>query len=98
MNPISPTCFSRHLPIQGLGKLEMPNDPAAFKDMLIDCVSKLNVSAANTDQTASSLAGGAINPTNVLAPSRQADMTVHVMMQIQDQLVSAYHEVQDIRV
>jgi flagellar hook-basal body complex protein FliE len=86
IHAVQPIHVPSSMPLAGPGKVDLPQGAESFRAVLADSVKQLQ-SAAQGEQLAG--LGG-------LAP--QTDLTMHVMMQIQDRIVGAYQEVQNIRV
>ena len=71
----------------------------SFKDYLLDSIKEVNSMQGQADKAVENLAtGGDVNPTEVLTAVQKADLTFRMMMQIRNKLVSAYQEIQSIRV
>ncbi|HZZ73866.1 MAG TPA: flagellar hook-basal body complex protein FliE, partial [Pirellulales bacterium] len=72
---------------------------SSFKDFLLDSLRDVNAAQQQADKAVENLAtGGDANPTEVLTAVQKADIAFRMMMQIRNKLVSAYQEVQAIRV
>jgi flagellar hook-basal body complex protein FliE len=81
------------------GKAEGPQDPAAFKNFLLNSIQEVNSMQQDADQAVEKLAtGGDVNPAEVLTAVQKADIAFKLMMQIRNKMVQAYQEVQNIRV
>ena len=71
----------------------------SFKDYLLDSIKEVNSMQGQADKAVENLAtGGDVNPTEVLTAVQKADLAFRMMMQIRNKLVSAYQEIQSIRV
>jgi flagellar hook-basal body complex protein FliE len=82
------------LSIQGLAPPATSSGADAFKNLLVDSVGRLD-----TTQAIPPSAGGVeLTAAGTPATIEQTDVTLGVMMQIQDKLLGAYHEIQDMRI
>jgi flagellar hook-basal body complex protein FliE len=97
--------------ISSLSNLQLPNLPtmpaglgngptdASFKNMLVESIQQVNSMQQQADAAVEDMATGKeINPVEVLTAVQKADMAFRLTMQIRNKLVSAYQEVQNIRV
>lgn len=99
INPISSINVSPRLSIQGLDQIATSDQADAFKNLLIDSLRQLDAASPNAGHAISPAAdGGKPTAAHVLATIEQTDAALGVMMQIQDRLLGAYHEIQNIRV
>ena len=114
MNPISSTSFpASQLNIARLGQqpgvapLQLsPNELGAtdgaqqpFKNMLLEALNQVNNMQQEADQAVQQLVtGGDVNPAEVLTSLQKADMSFRLMLQIRNKLVSAWQEVNNIRI
>ena len=97
INSISSAPLS--LPGKPLGAMEGPQENAAFKNMLVDSIQKVNSMQQDADHAVEQLmTGGDVNPAEVLTAVQKADIAFRMMMQIRNKLVQAYNEVQNIRI
>ncbi|HWC88293.1 MAG TPA: flagellar hook-basal body complex protein FliE [Pirellulales bacterium] len=96
-------------PIQGLSSspLLLPQAPAgaegatgtSFKDFLLDSLGEVNSMQLDANKAVEALAtGGDVSPGEVMTAVQKADLAFRMMMQIRNKLVSAYQDVQNIRV
>jgi flagellar hook-basal body complex protein FliE len=87
------------LPISpgGVAKTEATND--SFKNYLLDSIKQVNTMQKDADSAVEKLmTGGDVNPAEVLTAVQKADLAFKMMIQVRNKLVSAYEEVQAIRV
>ncbi len=70
-----------------------------FKDLLVGSIGEVNMLQQRADQAVEKLmTGGEIGTAEVLTAVQKADIAFKMMMQIRNKLVSAYQEIQGIRV
>jgi flagellar hook-basal body complex protein FliE len=70
-----------------------------FTDFLRDSLQEVNSMQADADKAVQQLiTGGDVNPAEVLTAVQKADMSFRLMMQIRNKLVSAYQEINNIRI
>jgi flagellar hook-basal body complex protein FliE len=112
MNPISASSFpASPLQIARLGQQPglapmQPNElgqaegaQQPFKNMLLEALDQVNNMQAEADQAVQQLVtGGDVNPAEVLTSLQKADMSFRLMLQIRNKLVSAWQEVNNIRI
>jgi flagellar hook-basal body complex protein FliE len=99
MNPISNVGAAGTLPALMPAKTEAASGAGSFKDMLLHSIDEVNSMQQSADQAVEQLAtGGDVNPAEVLTAVQKADLAFHLMMQIRNKIVSAYQEVQNVRV
>jgi len=71
----------------------------SFKDYLIDSIQEVNSMQKDADTAVERLASGEdVTPAEVLTAVQKADIAFRLMMQVRNKIVSAYQEVQNIRV
>src|SRR4051794_30715833 len=76
------------------GAVEKP-----FKDFMMEALNEVNNMQADADKAVQQmLTGGEANPAEVLTAVQKADMSFKLMMQIRNKLVSAYQEINAIRI
>ncbi|HEY5316234.1 MAG TPA: flagellar hook-basal body complex protein FliE [Pirellulales bacterium] len=97
-------------PIQGLSSspLMLPQAPAgaagasgtpSFKDFLMDSLNEVNSMQLDANKAVEALATGQdVSPGQVMTAVQKADLAFRMMMQIRNKLVSAYEDVQNIKV
>jgi flagellar hook-basal body complex protein FliE len=74
-------------------------DGTSFKDYLVDSIKQVNSMQQDADRAVETLfTGGDVNPAEVLTAVQKADIAFRMLMQIRNKLVSAYQEIQDIRI
>ena len=74
------------------------NGPS-FKDVLVDSIHQVNSMQQQADKAVESMVtGGDVNPAEVLTAVQKADLAFRMMMQIRNKLVSAYEDIQNIRI
>jgi flagellar hook-basal body complex protein FliE len=74
-------------------------DGPSFKDYLVDSINQVNSMQQDADRAVETmLTGGDVNPAQVLTAVQKADLAFRMLMQIRNKLVSAYEEIQDIRI
>jgi flagellar hook-basal body complex protein FliE len=96
---------------QGMGKLgfkmDDPNRPMSeqeikrttFKDLILGGIGEVNMLQQRADGSVEKLmCGGEIGMAEVLTAVQKADIAFKMMMQIRNKLVSAYQEIQNMRV
>jgi flagellar hook-basal body complex protein FliE len=72
---------------------------ASFKNVLLDSIQQVNTMQQDANRAVEHLAtGGEISPAEVFSAVQKADLAFRMMMQVRNKLVSAYQEVQNIRV
>lgn len=84
------------LPLQtgGASSAQQP-----FKSFLIESLNQVNSMQQDADRAVQQLVtGGDVNPAEVLTTVQKADMSFRLMLQIRNKLVSAFQEVNNIRV
>jgi flagellar hook-basal body complex protein FliE len=70
-----------------------------FTDFLRDSLNEVNSMQAEADKAVQQLiTGGDVNPAEVLTAVQKADMSFRLMMQIRNKLVSAYQEINNVRI
>ena len=98
-------------PRQGMGKLgykmDNPDRPMSveemkrttFKDLVLGGIGEVNMMQQRADGAVEKLmCGGEIGMAEVLTAVQKADIAFKMMMQIRNKLVSAYQEIQNMRV
>lgn len=99
---IGPIASQAAIPSQlSLGQVQngVTGAQSTFKDMLVDSVRQVNAMQQDANQAVENLmSGGDVNPAEVLTAVQKADLAFRLTMQIRNKLVSAYQEVQNIRV
>jgi flagellar hook-basal body complex protein FliE len=96
---------------QGMGKLghkmDDPDRPmtvdemkrTTFKDLVLGGIGEVNMMQQKADHAIEKLmCGGEIGMAEVLTAVQKADIAFKMMMQIRNKLVSAYQEIQNMRV
>jgi flagellar hook-basal body complex protein FliE len=74
-------------------------DGSSFKNMLLDSIEQVNTMQQDANKAMESFAtGGDTSPAEVLTAVQKADLAFRMMMQIRNKLVSAYQDIQAIRV
>ena len=82
----------------GVGNLQQGEGPS-FKDYLLDSIKQVNTMQQDADKAVETLfTGGDVNPAEVLTAVQKADLAFRMMMQIRNKLVSAYEDIQNIRI
>ena len=77
----------------------MEQKQVSFRDLLLGSVQEVNQMQQNADVAVETLmTGGDIGTAEVLTAVQKADIAFKLMMQIRNKLVSAYQEIQNIRV
>jgi flagellar hook-basal body complex protein FliE len=80
----------------GVGSAE---GTTSFKDFLLNSIHEVNSMQQDANRAVETLAtGGDIGPAEVLTAVQKADIAFRMMMQVRNKLVSAYQEVQNVRV
>ena len=71
----------------------------SFKDLLLRSIDEVNSMQQSADQAVEQLAtGGDVSPAEVLTAVQKADIAFKLMMQIRNKIVSAYQEIQNVRI
>lgn len=71
----------------------------SFAGYLMDSLKQVNSMQAEANHAVETLAvGGEVNPAEVLTAVQKADLAFRLTMQIRNKLVSAYQEIQNIRI
>ena len=74
-------------------------DASSFKDFLLNSLDEVNSMQLDANKAVEAMATGQdIGPGEVLTAVQKADLAFRMMMQIRNKLVSAYQDVQNIRV
>lgn len=74
-------------------------DGASFKEFLLNSLDEVNSMQVDANKAVEAMATGQdISPGEVLTAVQKADLAFRMMMQIRNKLVSAYQDVQQIRV
>lgn len=74
-------------------------DAGSFKNFLLDSIDQVNSMQQDANRAVEHLAtGGDVSPAEVFTAVQKADLAFRMMMQVRNKLVSAYQEVQNIRV
>jgi flagellar hook-basal body complex protein FliE len=82
----------------GIGGAQQSEGPS-FKDYLLDSIKQVNTMQQDADRAVETLfTGGDVNPAEVLTAVQKADLAFRMMMQIRNKLVSAYEDIQNIRI
>ncbi|WP_254512055.1 flagellar hook-basal body complex protein FliE [Anatilimnocola floriformis] len=70
-----------------------------FKNMLLEALDQVNNMQQESDKAVQQLVtGDDVNPAEVLTSLQKADMSFRLMMQVRNKLVSAWQEVNNIRI
>lgn len=97
INQLGQSAGALKLPPTELGGVEGAQQP--FKNMLLEALGQVNNMQQEADQAVQQLVtGGDVNPAEVLTSLQKADMSFRLMMQIRNKLVSAWQEVNNIRI
>ena len=97
INQLGQSAGSLKLQPTELGGVEGTQQP--FKNMLLEALGQVNNMQQEADQAVQQLVtGGDVNPAEVLTSLQKADMSFRLMMQIRNKLVSAWQEVNNIRI
>jgi flagellar hook-basal body complex protein FliE len=77
----------------------MEQKQASFRDLLLGSIQEVNQMQQNADFAVETMmTGGDIGTAEVLTAVQKADIAFKLMMQIRNKLVSAFQEIQNIRV
>lgn len=99
MQPITNLSTPLSLPSQVTNKIGQTQDAKSFKDFLVDSIQEVNSMQQDADKAIEQMAaGGDVTPAEVLTAVQKADIAFRMMMQVRNKIVSAYQEVQNIRV
>ena len=105
--PASPLNIAQLGQAPGAGALKLPSNELGgvngtqqpFKNMLLEALDQVNNMQQEADQAVQQLVtGGDVNPAEVLTQLQKADMSFRLMLQIRNKLVSAWQEVNNIRI
>lgn len=105
--PASPLNIAQLGQQSGMAQLRAPGNEIGaangaqqpFKNMLLEALDQVNNMQQEADQAVQQLVtGGEVNPAEVLTSLQKADMSFRLMMQIRNKLVSAWQEVNNIRI
>jgi flagellar hook-basal body complex protein FliE len=78
---------------------DSPAGTPSFKDVLLQGIDQVNSMQQQADHAVESLlTGGEVNPAEVLTAVQKADLAFRMAMQIRNKLVTAWQEVQAVRV
>jgi flagellar hook-basal body complex protein FliE len=70
-----------------------------FKNILLEAIGQVNSMQTQANEAVQQLVtGGDVNPAEVLTTLQKADISFRMMLQIRNKLVSAYQEVNNIRI
>ena len=87
------------LPPVNLPDAAAPPAGQPFKNILLESLNQVNNMQQEADRAVQQLVtGGDVNPAEVLTTLQKADMSFKLMMQIRNKLVSAFQEVNNIRI
>jgi len=76
-----------------------PGTQQPFKNMLLEALDQVNNMQQEADHAVQQLVtGDDVNPAEVLTSLQKADMSFRLMLQIRNKLVSAWQEVNNIRI
>ena len=103
MNPIGsqPTLHLQLPTSERLLKANQPNEgqPSSFPDFLADGFMSVNDTQQNADaQVHEMLTGGDVSQVEVLTAVQKADMAFRMLVQVRNKLMSAYEEINAIRI
>lgn len=83
----------------GTGGAAAADGKGSFKDFLLNSINEVNTMQQDANKAVETLAtGGDIGPAEVLTAVQKADIAFRLMMQVRNKLISAYQEVQNVRV
>lgn len=75
------------------------NETTSFKDLLLDSIQQVNSMQLEANRAVENLvAGGEVNPAEVLTAVQKADLAFRMMMQVRNKLVQAYQEIKEVRI
>jgi flagellar hook-basal body complex protein FliE len=99
MNPINPLAASSILQPPALAKPVADAGGESFKDCLINSIQEVNSMQHAADQAVEKLAtGGDVDPAEVLHAVQKANIAFQMLMQMRNKIVSAYQDIQNVRV
>jgi flagellar hook-basal body complex protein FliE len=99
MTPISNIGAAGALPPVMPARTEAASGTGSFKDLLLHSIDEVNTMQQSADQAVEQLAvGDDVNPAQVLTAVQKADIAFRLMMQIRNKIVSAYQEIQNVKV
>src|SRR5579871_688778 len=76
-----------------------PADGSSFKEYLLDSIKQVNSMQQDADRAVETMfTGGEVNPAEVLTAVQKADLAFRMLMQVRNKLVSAYEDIQNIRI
>ena len=87
------------LPLTAFGLNQPEAAQGSFKNYLLDSIQQVNTMQQDADSAVEKLmTGGDVNPAEVLTAVQKADIAFKMMLQVRNKLVTAYDEIQAIRV
>ena len=99
MNPIQNISLPLTLSPNALTGKNAAEGADSFKNCLLDSIQQVNEMQQQADSAVEKFAtGGDVSPAEVLTAVQKADIAFKMMLQIRNKLVSAYEEVEAIRV
>jgi len=99
MNPIQNISQQLTLSPSVLAGKDVAQGADSFKNYLLDSIQQVNEMQQQADSAVEKFAtGGDVSPAEVLTAVQKADIAFKMMLQIRNKLVSAYEEVEAIRV
>jgi flagellar hook-basal body complex protein FliE len=99
MNSVNPLASSSILPPPALDKSAVQSGGESFKDCLLSSIQEVNSMQQAADQAVEKLAtGGDVDPAEVLHAVQKANVAFQMLMQMRNKIVSAYQDIQNIRV
>lgn len=91
--------FPSSLPLTASGLNKPEAAQGSFKNYLLDSIRQVNAMQQDADSAVEKLmTGGDVNPAEVLTAVQKADLAFKMMLQVRNKLVTAYEEIQAIRV
>ena len=99
INSVNPLAGSPIVPPPGLAQPAADADGLSFKDCLINSIQEVNSMQHAADQAVEKLAtGGDVDPAEVLHAVQKANIAFQMLMQMRNKIVSAYQDIQNVRV
>lgn len=97
-----PPALAPNMPLGAAGAASASGaaaDAGSFKNFLLNSIDQVNSMQQDANRAVEHLAtGGDVSPAEVFTAVQKADLAFRMMMQVRNKLVSAYQEVQNIRV
>ena len=98
MTPILPTGVAPAFTPPTAPNVQRADQPS-FKEFLIESIDHVNTMQQDADRAVEQfMTGGEVDAAEVLTAVQKADLTFRMMLQVRNKLVSAYQEINQIRI